>query len=100
MQINDEIKSVAQQIKKMTDVKKIMLFHTKNNVHGNLSGFKMCVITDTADKVMLELKIYREIESDIPFDVVIYTPHEWECLSAENGTFAHKVEKTGCEIIG
>lgn len=100
MQTNSEIAFVIEQLKQIADVKKIMLFHKKNNVSGNLSGFKMCAVIETIDKSMLEKRIYRDIDSEVPFDVVIYTPQEWEILSHEEGTFANKVAKTGCELIG
>ncbi len=99
MQTNSEIKCVVRQLKKMADVKKIMLFHKKNSLNGGLSAFKICAVIETIDKPMLEMRIYREIDSEIPFDVVIYTPEEWRILSEEKGTFANKVAKTGCEII-
>lgn len=99
MQLNSEIEYVARRIQEIADVKKMMLFHKKNNVVGDLSGFKICAVIETIDKNMLEMRIYRDIESEVPFDVVIYTPDEWQVLSKESGTFANKVAKTGCEII-
>ena len=98
-QINSEIIDVVDSIRNIADVKKVILFHKKHSVSGKLSGFKICAVIETLDKKALEKKIYRDIDSEIPFDVVIYTPDEWEDLSQENGTFAHKITMTGCDLI-
>ncbi len=97
--MEEQILKVARELQAITDVKKLYLFNQKNSVGGSLSSFKLCAVVQALDKQALELQIYRQIDSAVPFDIVLYTLDEWSTLSSEEGTFAHKVLQTGCDLI-
>lgn len=86
---------IAEEICRKANVWKIILFSQKYGLSGGVDSFKLCIIIKNGDKTQVEKNIYLGVETDIPFDVVIYTKKEFEMLSGEKGTFAHKVNTTG-----
>ena len=47
-----------------------------------------------------ERLIYREVDSPVPFDVVIYTPGQWEQALSLPDSFASQISRTGCDLDG
>ena len=72
-----------------------MLFNVKHSPNGEVKGFKLCVVMETADKAGDEKRIYLDIDSDIPFDVLVYTPREWDALLLEQHSFANRIMREG-----
>ncbi|MFA9380054.1 MAG: hypothetical protein ACERKO_03235 [Acetanaerobacterium sp.] len=95
----DNIRRVAHEIEEGEHPEHIILFNQKTGVNGNLTGFKLCVVVDAGDKADVEKRIYLGIESDIPFDVVLYTPSEWNNLVHTPHSFASVINETGVAIL-
>lgn len=89
------IRSVAKDIKQAIQPEQIILFNQKLGVGGRLLSFKLCVVVDTADKADIERRIYLGIDSEQPFDVVIYTSNEWNELLSTPHSFARTIRDTG-----
>ena len=96
----DEIRNIIENIKKLIKPYWIILFHRKVDNRGQILSFKVCIIIDPADKIEVEKNIYKNIESEIPFDVILYTHEEWEQLSRKKNSFANKILKRGTIING
>ena len=89
------IRQVAQEIAALLNPARIYLYSQKLNCQGDLTSFKLCVVGDFADKHKAEQSLYREIDSHLPFDVLLYTIPEWEELSGCSHTFACRIQNTG-----
>ena len=89
------IRQVAEEIAALLSPKRIYLYSHKLNCQGALTSFKLCVVGDFADKHKAEQSIHWEIDSQLPFDLLLYTTQEWEELSATHHTFACHIQKTG-----
>ena len=89
------IQQVAQEIAALLGPRRIYLYSQKLNCQGDVTSFKLCVVGDFADKQKAEQSLHWEIDSQLPFDVLLYTPQEWEELSATPHTFACHIQKTG-----
>ncbi len=91
---------VRDRIMELVEPRKIILFGLKTLVSGETSSFKLCVVTDSEDRLAIEKMIYIEIDCEIPFDIVVYTTAEWNTLSVMKGTFANRISETGSVLYG
>ncbi|HEX2938824.1 MAG TPA: hypothetical protein VHO66_07895 [Ruminiclostridium sp.] len=100
MEISENIKNVCRDIVKTFQPEKVILYNVKRSVGGEIRGFKICVIIETKNRFDTEKHIYLDIDSDIPFDVLVYTPQEWDKLISEKSSFACRIIKEGTYIHG
>jgi len=89
------VRHVADSIAALLKPERIYLYNQKLNCKGEFTSFKLCVVGDFADKQKAEQTLYWEIDSDLPFDVQLYTPREWEELSEKPNAFARHIKNTG-----
>jgi hypothetical protein len=89
---------VASEIADAVNPHRIILYHKKTGAKGEISSFKMCIIGDFDDKMSVEHNIYLAVDCHIPFDVVIYTPAEWDELLTDSGSFASRIADDG-EVV-
>ncbi|NMB30704.1 MAG: nucleotidyltransferase domain-containing protein [Clostridiales bacterium] len=89
------IKELTSQIVGKYDPDKIIMFSHKLNVKNEITSFKICIVIDTSDKEQLEKDIYISIDCCMPYDIIIYTPNEWDRLLRIPHSFAEKVNSTG-----
>lgn len=99
---NEKIKYVADSIIDVCSPSKMFLISNKISTTGELTSFKLCIIiSDSVASVSeMECKLYMDVDSDIPFDLVIYKNSEWEELKDDIGSFAWKINNTGTLIYG
>jgi len=93
-----EIADVVLNIAKDFSPDKIYLFSNKSGPNGITAGFKLCVIIDCEDPDEIQREIYRSIDCEVPYDIVLYTPEEWSELTKRKGSFAQKVFETGALV--
>lgn len=95
MAINIHITELVDEIVRKYKPAKIYLISHKQNLSGVITSFKLCVVCDVADGNALEHDMYLTLESELPFDVVVYTIAEWGQMSASEHSFAAKIIDTG-----
>ncbi len=98
--MKNPISEVVNQITKLVEVEKIILFSKKTDLNGEVSSFKICVITYGNDVHEYEKAIYIDVESDIPFDIIVYSSESWKKYLSEESSFCNKVNSTGSVIYG
>lgn len=98
MELDDKIKSVCDEIVKVFKPEKVILYNVKHSLDGETRSFKICVIIDTENRLEMEKHIYLGVDSDIPFDVLVYSPEEWEQISNQKSSFASRIIKEGTYI--
>ena len=94
------IDDVVEQIVFNFGPKRIILFSRKNDLVGKCLSFKLCILLDCKDKMEAERQIYINTDSEIPFDIIVYTPEEFESNLDIVGSFASKINKTGIVVYG
>ena len=92
------VECVSQRIVEMFAPSRIYLYNQRMGTCGQTSGFKLCVILATQDKAKVERDIYLHIDCEVPFDVIVYTPEEWEALQNRDCSFARKIKQTGIVV--
>lgn len=48
--------------------------------------------------IMNTLKMYIEIDSEIPFDLILYIFEEWNYYKDDKSSFAYSIKNTGVKI--
>lgn len=91
----DSIIRLRDKIVRECAPSKIILFSEKHNPGGELSSVKLCVIIGDGDAIKVEKRLYVEIESEVPFDVLVYTKEQWGKLLENDMSFAASIKKTG-----
>ena len=100
MELTKEICNVIDYIAKKYSPLQIYLYNRRVGLQNNTTSFKLCAILETPDKACTEHEIYMNIDSTIPFDVLVYTPAEWEGLLADNTSFASRIKENGVIVYG
>lgn len=100
-----EFDRVLQEIKEQLIQKfhpsKVILFGSvAKGIFKETSDIDLCVVQDTEDKRQLLTDMYVEIESDVPFDIVLYTNKEWDECVKDTTAFAYQINNTGVTIYG
>lgn len=95
MDTNDMLGRLKDDIVRACAPAKVILFSEKFKPSGVLSSVKLCVIIDDGDAIKVEHRLYVEVESELPFDVLVYTKEQWNRLLENNLSFAASIENTG-----
>lgn len=90
-----EVVSVVDAIAGKYHPQRIYLYNQRFSATGATSGFKLCVVGDFADKCEAERDMYLSIDSEVPYDLLLYTPGEWLRLCDSVDSFARKIHQTG-----
>lgn len=98
--MNQHISRLAEEIAGACSPEKIYIFHIKVDLSHQVTGFKACVIADAEDKQALERQIYREVDCELPYDLVLYTPSEWDSFSHTPSSFASEIAEKGVLVYG
>ncbi|MBC8570520.1 hypothetical protein [Zongyangia hominis] len=98
MRVSPLIRQVAEEIRSMYKVERMILYNEKHAVTGETTSFKLCLVMDTRDKAEAERRLYLTIDCDVPYDLLIYTPAQWDHLKTCEGTFAWRVDQTGSVV--
>ena len=97
---SNEITVVVREITRLFAPSCIYLYNRRFGASGGTSAFKLCVIAGFESKERAEREIYTKIDSEIPFDVLLYTQAEWRNLLDSPGTFARKIHENGVVVYG
>lgn len=94
-------RTISAQIYNSYSPTYIYLFgsHAKGTA-TNKSDIDLCVVIDTNDKRNLIADMYCSITSDIPVDILLYTPSEWKQCIDDRTSFAYKIANEGMKLYG
>jgi hypothetical protein len=95
-----DIAEVVERIAKSFSPQKIYLFSHKRGQLGRSAGFKLCVVIECDNLEHVERQIYLKIDSEVPYDLVLYTPEMFGELLARKGSFAGRVAEKGRLVYG
>jgi len=99
--IQNEINSIKEQIVSYYAPSKIVLFGSQaKGTATKKSDIDLCIIKDTANKRHLLTEMYLNIESNKPFDLLLYTEAEWNQCVNDTTSFAYLINKKGTVIYG
>ena len=83
------------------NVQAIILFGSRaKGTEREESDIDICVIANTENKRRLAATLSAEIESELPIDIIVYTPNDWANCIADKTSFASKILREGRVIYG
>lgn len=99
--IKNEVNYIKNQIIERYAPSKVILFGSQaKGTASKYSDIDLCIIKNTENKRELITDMYLNIESQKPFDLVIYTELEWnECIK-DKTSFASLISRKGEVIYG
>ena len=96
-----EIAFICDEMKRLFDIELLVVFGVKRREKDNaVTDLDVCVVCEHDNKNEWIKKAYLEIDSDIPFDISLYTPSEWKCLIQKSESFASRILRKGCVVYG
>ena len=97
---NDSIiQEVLDQIIPIANPETVILYNCKYHPAGDLYSFKLCIVCEIVNKRRLLSDIF-EIDCDVPFDVLLYTPAQFQQLRDDTAAFANRVSQKGKILYG
>ena len=89
------LENLRDDIVRLSSPRELILFSEKHQPDGGLSSVKLCVIIKKGNSRQIEHKLYVEMESELPFDILVYTEDEFRRLLENRMSFAAQIRRTG-----
>ena len=97
--IYQEIESLKEKIIKTADPELIILFGEKKHLESEkIREVNLCVVVAESDCSGIEKKIYLNVESEIVFNILVYSHDEWQHLKADHTSYVSSIIKKGVLI--
>ena len=91
----EPLRGLRDEIVRLLQPARIILFNCKQNTEGGLTAVKLCVIIPEGNAKRAEQQLYMELDAEMPFDILVYTQAEWERLLSVPLSFAGRIRQTG-----
>jgi|LSQX01.3.fsa_nt_gb hypothetical protein len=95
MNMDDRLKKLSDEIIRISGACRLILFSYKQDTGGNLSSVKLCAVIKSGDSQEMENKLYLNIDSELPFDILVYNQAEWDNLLKDEMSFASRINSLG-----
>ncbi len=92
------IRPVVCAVAALLRPRRIYLYNQKRSLKGEITAFKLCAVAPLANKEEAERDVYRQVDSAIPYDILLYTPEEWAALTADPASYASHINTNGTEV--
>ena len=89
------IEETVDQIVKLFSPSRVIEYNTKYDMDGKLRSFKLCFVGKIQDKKKMLTQIFDEVDSEIPYDILLYTDEQFEELKDSSDAFASRVNQKG-----
>lgn len=96
--LSEPVSKVVRSIIRLLSPIQIYLYNQRINSKNDTSSFKLCVVANVPDRFAAERDVYMDVDCEVPFDLLIYTPAEWEETTAQPNSFARKILETGMVV--
>lgn len=89
------IQEAVERIVQLFSPSRIIEYNTKYDMDGKLRSFKLCIVGRIEDKKKMLTRIFDEVDSEIPYDILLYTDEQFEELKNSSDAFASRVNQKG-----
>ena len=89
------IQETVDKIVELFSPSKVIEYNTKYGMDGRLLSFKLCIVGKITDKRRMLTRIFDEVDSDIPYDILLYTHEQFEQPKDSSDAFASRVNQRG-----
>lgn len=96
MQRLEEVKRITAGLVADFAPEKVILFGSQaKGTARESSDIDLCVVVDTDKRRETLARMYLSIDSEIPVDLILYTPAQWRDNLAIEGSFACLIKEKG-----
>lgn len=82
------------------DVNKIILYGKKAHpISGELREVNLCILVDKNPKEN-EIRLYRRLESDLSFNLLVYDEKDFATLCTDPTSYAYSIVQKGTVLYG
>lgn len=102
----DDIDNLTRQIVSLYSPQKILLFGSQaKGAATEKSDIDLCIVMEITDETSVKRRkllaeMYLVLETDIPVDILLYTPPEWEQCISDRSSMAYKINAEGVRLYG
>ena len=97
--MNEEIKRICDEIVRLCAPVRVILYNKKTDgTTGRLREVSLCVVINGDDAEGTERALYMGIDSDLAFNLILYTSGQWIELTADEQSHACKIMRKGSVI--
>lgn len=98
--MKDQLSALCFSILEICEAKKIILYGTKFTPDGHtVREVNLCLVVN-GDPLKTESKLYLELESDVVFNLLVYSEEEFERLEKDPTSYAHSIVTKGTVLHG
>ncbi len=95
----EEYQRIIEEVRSIVNPDMLVLYGTKRDIAtGNVKDIDLSIVAEVSDKTTLEHDLYLAIASDVSFDIIVYTPAEWDTLTSDPQSFAHRILQKGTVV--
>ena len=98
--MSEDIKNICKQIVDHADPVGVILYGAKYTPSGkDLKEASFCVIVMENEKEA-EMKMYRSLDTELPFNLLVYSEKVWTGLKNDPTSYAHSIISKGVLLYG
>ncbi len=93
----ESIVPLIEQLKEIFNAEKVYVFGVKYNAENEVTDFDVCIVADfkECERNALLKRAYIETDFDVPFDIFLYTPNDFDELAEEPASFVSRILRIG-----
>lgn len=101
MNYYEQVEDLRQQIVTKFAPEKIYLFGSgAKGIIRESSDIDLCIIKNVAKPKQFKVDLQLNLDSEIPFDIIVYTPESWSKHSNDATSFAYLIKTKGVKLYG
>ena len=98
--MKDQIFALCSDILEHCNASKIILYGSKFTPDGkNIREVNLCLVVKE-DPAAVEARLYRELDSEIVFNLLIYSEEDFSRLANDPTSYAHSIVSKGTVLHG
>ncbi len=98
--MNETLTALVDEIRALVDPCRILLYGTKQDpARESLREVNLCLVVCHSPKEA-ETLLYRRLESDLAFNLLVYGQEDWDRLVADPTSYAASIAAKGVCLYG
>lgn len=91
---------LCEEIRRLADPCRIVLYGSKYTPSGQrLREVNLCLVVEDEPKTV-ERRLYRELDCEISFNLLVYSRDDWTRLLADKTSYASDIDRKGVVLYG
>lgn len=98
--MKERLDSLCSEIVRHCHTVKIILYGTKFEPDGkSVREVNLCIVV-REDPKSAEARLYRSVDSDLAFNLLVYSEEDYVSLVSDSTSYAHSIAEKGTVLYG